>query len=136
MKKIFSFVVLAALVFGMASCEKDNGIPLTSDNAVMLDFTATGLDDGSGNIQKCWRVFAICGDYEVELYSGSTEKVAGTYDASQLPNSVVIGDKAHYFKSGKVKVTGEKPAYEISGYLIDEENVRFNLNLKINDYRD
>ena len=136
MRKIFLLAVIAALVCGMASCEKDNAILLINDHAQMLYYTSTGLDDGSGTIQKCWRVFAICGDYELELYSGSTEEVAGTYNASQLPNSVVIGEQAHYFKAGKVKVTGEKPAYKISGYLIDDANLRFNLNLKISDYRD
>ncbi len=113
-----------------------NTVEFNDQQAKIIDYTTIGYHDGN-EVHHFWTVEAVYKNYELKLHSGSTMDIAGTYDAVQLAQSTMnYGDESHAIKAGEITVTGEKPDFVISGYVLDDANVRFNLNIKVTDYEE
>lgn len=112
-------------------------VPFEDQNAEITDYTSTGYLFYDGLIHYGWQLHASCGDYSLFFETDDTEEIAGTYDAAEFVDGVAKYkyDVTHYqIESGRVTVTGTKPYFNISGFLIDSENVRYDLNIHVTKY--
>lgn len=124
-------------IFTTEAVKVSKTVEFNDQQAKMIDYTSMGLDVEGGDVHHFWTVEATYKDYLLKLHSGSTMEILGSYDALQLAETRVEYDgTSHAIKTGELTVSGDKLAFEISGHLIDDANVRFNLNIKVTDYEE
>ncbi len=114
-------------------------IPFNSDSAEIVDYTSTGYIYYDGLTHYGWNFIAYYGDLHVGFETDNTYEIPGTYDVSRFIDATAFHpeDKTMYrVVTARVTVTGTKPYFYISGFLIDDLNVRYDLNVSVTKYID
>ena len=109
-------------------------VDISDSNAELIDYTTTGYTY-HGEIHYGWKLNSSYYEYDLILQTDNTHSITGTFDISQFIDARVYYDAmSHEIEKGEVIVTGTAPNYDLNGYLIDDQNVRFDLFITVSDY--